>query len=83
MVRRSIGTGLIYFAIKKFIPDTDLALHYFAYALLTIWTQVGAPLLFKRIKLLMRRDAKLLREQGFGAFHTRKPLCHTAGGKSQ
>lgn len=54
----SIGLGLIYFALKKYLPhDDSLAanvLRYVGYAGLTLWVQVVAPLLFLKLRLAWR-----------------------------
>jgi membrane-associated phospholipid phosphatase len=51
----SIGLGLIYYALKKFLPhDPTLVanvLRYLGYAGLTLWVQLGAPLLFRKLGL--------------------------------
>jgi membrane-associated phospholipid phosphatase len=60
----SIGLGLIYFALKKYLPhDESLAantLRYFGYAALTLWVQLVAPLLFVRLRLARRHVPQVL-----------------------
>lgn len=54
----SIGVGLIWFGLKQVLPEGDdvvaSSLRYCRYALLSLWVQLGAPLLFFKIGLLKR-----------------------------
>ncbi len=51
-----IGIGIIYYGLKQVFPEGETLipsiLRYVRYALLTLWVQLGAPLLFLRIGLL-------------------------------
>jgi membrane-associated phospholipid phosphatase len=54
----SVGLGLIYYALKKYLPHDPTfaanALRYLGYAGLTLWVQLGAPLLFRKLGLVTR-----------------------------
>lgn len=58
----SIGLFLIWYGLKKVLPQGDdllaSSLRYGRYALLSLWVQLGAPLLFFKLRLLGRGNPR-------------------------